>query len=307
MTINKTDKRYLVIVNPVGRGGKALERGTWLLNKFQSLGIDHEAFFTENTGHARELVSNWNNQVDTVVAVGGDGTINEVINGIVHSSYKDRKLAVLPGGTANDFARNMRIPDKEEKALKVILGEDDKAIDLMMVNDRYASVTMGIGLDAEIANLTYKSKRFRMLAYWYHGLSMLFRKMPASPLTIEIGGHRMSQDFLLILAGNAGDYGRYMNMIPQAIMDDGLLDLATADMMNRFKTLLLFFMSFGGLHTWARQFNFYTGKEMVIECRDDVYAQFDGEVVVFEKGKILDISVKPSALRVKVPPGREKE
>lgn len=301
------DKDYLVIVNPVGRGGKALERGTWLLNRFQSLGVSHEAFFTENTGHARELVSHWENPVDTVIAVGGDGTINEVINGIVNSEHRDRKLAVLPGGTANDFSRNMKIPDGEEKALKVILGEEEKTIDLMLVNDRYAAVTMGIGLDAEIANRTYKSKRFRMLAYWYHGLSTLFREVPVSPLTIDIGGRRLSHDFLLIVAGNAGDYGRYMNIIPNARMDDGMLDLATADMMNRFKALMLFFMSFGGWHTWARQFNFYTGREMVIECRDDVYAQFDGEVVVFEKGKLLDIKVEPAALRVKVPRSRRKE
>ncbi|MBN2169230.1 MAG: diacylglycerol kinase family lipid kinase [Actinobacteria bacterium] len=301
-----TDENYLVVVNPVGRGGKALERGTWLLNKLQHQGVSHEAVFTEKAGHARELVSSWVDPVDTVVAVGGDGTVNEVINGIIDSGHLDRKLAVLPSGTADDFARNMKIPDNREKALAAILGESDKTIDLMLVNDRYASVTVGIGLDAEIAHRTYRSKRFRLLAYWYHGLSMLFKPIPRSPLTIDIGEYHMRNDFLLIVAGNAGDYGRYMNMIPEARMDDGIINLVTADMMNQFKALLLFLLSFCAWHRWARELTFYSGTEMVIECMDDVYAQFDGEVVTYDKGSILDMKVEPLVLKVKVPEHKKR-
>lgn len=295
------EKNYLVVVNPVGRGGKALERGTWLLNKLQHMGVSHEAVFTEKGGHARELVSSWDGMVDTVIAVGGDGTVNEVINGIIDSGRSERKLAVLPSGTADDFARNMKMPDSREKALKVILGDAEKTIDLMLVNDRYASVTVGIGLDAEIAHRTYKSKRFRLLAYWYHGLSMLLKPIPRNPLTIDVGEYHLRNEYLLILAGNAGDYGRYMNMIPDARMDDGVINLITADMMNRFKALLLFLLSFAAWHRWARELTFYESKRIVIECLDDVFAQFDGEVVTYRKGDVLDMKVVPQVLKVKVP------
>jgi len=303
--VEQRDERYLVVVNPVGRGGHAQRQGIWLLNKLRRMGISHEALFTEKAGHAQELVANWVDVVDVVIAVGGDGTVNEVINGIMNSNQRGRRLAVFPSGTADDFARNMNIPLDKDDALKVLLGENEKTIDLMRVNDRYAGVTVGIGLDAEIAYRSYKSKHLRLLAYWYHGLSMMFGPMPRSKLKITVAGERLEGDYLLVVAGNAGSYGRYMKMMPQAEMDDGVINLATFDMMNRFKALLLFGMSTAGKHTWASQMNEYDARDMVIECVDDVYAQFDGEVSVFTKGTVLDMKVEPEAMTVRVPRTKE--
>lgn len=297
----ETDERYLVVVNPVGRGGHAQRQGIWLLNKLRRMGIEHEALFTEKAGHAQELVANWLPECDVVVAVGGDGTVNEVINGVMKSP-RNLKLAVFPSGTADDFARNMKIPLDRDDALKVLLGENERTIDLMLVNERYAGVTVGIGLDAEIAYRSYGSKHLRLLAYWYHGLSMLFKPMPRSKLSIDVAGDHQEGDFLLVVAGNAGSYGRYMKMMPRALMDDGSLDLVTFRLMNRFKTLLLFGMStMGGKHTWASQCAEYSSTEIDIECLGDVYAQFDGEVVIFPEGERLAMSVKPQAIAVKAP------
>ncbi|MHB8893649.1 MAG: diacylglycerol/lipid kinase family protein [Candidatus Geothermincolia bacterium] len=301
--MDKNDERYLVVVNPVGRGGHAQRQGIWLLNKLRKMGIEHEALFTEKAGHAQDLVANWVDVVDVVVAVGGDGTVNEVINGIMNSSQPGRRLAVFPSGTADDFARNMDIPRERDDALKVLLGDEEKTIDLMNVNGRYAGVTVGIGLDAEIAYRSYGSKHLRLLAYWYHGLAMLFQPMPRSNLLITVAGEKLEGDYLLVVAGNAGSYGRYMKMLPQAKMDDGVINLATFGMMNRFKALLLFGMSIGGKHTWASQMNEYDAKDIRIECMNDVYAQFDGEAQIFPQGEVLNMSVEPQAIRVRVPRG----
>lgn len=299
--VAQSDERYLVVVNPVGRGGHAQRQGIWLLNKMRRMGIEHEALFTEKAGHARELVANWVDVVDTVVAVGGDGTVNEVINGIMNSSQRGRRLAVFPSGTADDFARNMGIPRDRDKALKVLLGDRERTIDLMEVNGRFAGVTVGIGLDAEIAYRSYQSKRLRLLAYWYHGLSMLFLPVPRSPLAVTVGGERMEGDYLLVVAGNAGSYGRYMKMMPRAVMDDGVINLATFGMMSKWKALLLFGMSMAGWHTWARQMNEYDARELSIECLGDVYAQFDGEAIIFEEGEVLNMKVVPQAITVRAP------
>lgn len=305
----ESDERYLVVVNPVGRGGHAQRQGIWLLNKLRKAGIEHEALFTEKAGHAKDLVANWIDVVDVVdvvVAVGGDGTVNEVINGIMNSKEPGRKLAVFPSGTADDFARNMGIPLDRDDALKTLIGDSERTIDLMRVNDRFAGVTLGIGLDAEIAYRSYQSKHLRLLAYWYHGLSMLFRPMPRSKLAVTVAGERMEQDFLLVVAGNAGSYGRYMNMLPEAEMDDGVINLATFDMMSKGKTLLLFALSTAGKHTWASQMDEYDTREMVIECLDDVYAQFDGEVQVLPKGEVLKMTVESQAISVRVPRARKE-
>lgn len=297
----ETEERYLVVVNPVGRGGHAQRQGVWLLNRLRRMGIGHEALFTEKAGHAQELVSRWVHEVDVVVAVGGDGTVNEVINGIMDSEQKGRRLALFPSGTADDFARNMRIPRDRDDALKVMLGEQERTIDLMNVNGRFAGVTVGIGLDAEIAYRSYGSKHLRLLAYWLNGLAMLFKPIPQSKLRITVGEERLEGGFLLVVAGNAGSYGKYVKMMPRALMDDGILDLAVFLPMNRFKTLLLFGMSTMGRHTWARQMSEYRAERIVIECLDDVYAQFDGEVVIFPKGEVLEMTVEPNAMAVRAP------
>jgi YegS/Rv2252/BmrU family lipid kinase len=299
--MKKDGEKYLIVVNPVGRGGKAQEDGMWLIDRFRKLGINHEALFTEKLDHARELVSNWVEPVDVVVAVGGDGTINEVINGIMDSKKNNTSFALLPSGTADDFARNMKIPHDREKALKVILGEETRKIDLIKVNGKYAGLIFSIGLEAKIAHLICESKRFKLLAYWYHGLSMLFKRLPKSPLVIDIAGEHLHKEFILIVVCNANRYGRYMKTIPDACMDDGVINLATFDMMNRFKILLLFFLSMRGWNFWPRQMNSYRGESMRIECLDDVYGQFDGEVVMFNRGEVLNIKVEPLAIKVRSP------
>lgn len=298
----KKNEKYLVVVNPVGRGGLALRQGVWLLGRLRRMGIEHEALFTEKAGHAKELVARWGDEVDVVVAVGGDGTINEVINGIKESGQETRKLAVFPSGTADDFARNMKIPRDRDKALKVMTGEFEKRIDLMNVNGRYSAVTVGIGLDAEIAYRSYESKHLRLLAYWYHGLSMLFKPLPTPRLTLTLeSGESVTEEFLLVVVGNAGSYGRYMNMLPDAKMDDGLLNMVAFTPLNRFKGLMLFALSTMGKHTWAREMRGYTAERFKIECHEDVYAQFDGEVVIFPRNEILDMKVEHMALTVRVP------
>jgi diacylglycerol kinase (ATP) len=297
----ETEERYLIVVNPVGRGGYAQRQGVWLLNKLRRMGIEHEALFTEKAGHAQELIATWSEPVDVIVAVGGDGTINEVINGIMSSGQRARKLAVFPSGTADDFVRNMKIPRDREEALKVILGEYERTIDLMRVNERFAAVTVGMGLDAEIAHRAYRSKRMRLYAYWYHGLGMLLRPFPRLSLVVDIGEEHLEGEYLLVVAGNAGSYGRYMKMMPGASMDDGELDVAVFLPMLKLKGLLLFALSTIGKHTWASEMNLYSAREITIECLDDVYAQFDGEVVVFPRGERLKMKVEPLAISVRVP------
>lgn len=302
----RTGEKYLVVVNPVGRGGYALRQGVWLLNRLRKMGIEHEALFTEKEGHAQELVARWGDRVDVVVAVGGDGTVNEVINGIMNSAQKDRTLAILPSGTADDFARNLGIPQDKDRALKVMLGNYEKPTDLMKVNQRYAGVTVGIGLDAEIAYRSYKSKRFRKLAYWYHGLAMIFRPLPTSSLAVTIGyeSDKFEGDYLLLVAGNAGHYARYMKMMPEANMDDGILNMAVFHTMNRFKAIMLFALTFIGSHTWAREMRQYRSPRFLVECRGDVYIQFDGEAMKLASGDSMDMCVERAALNVRVPKSR---
>jgi diacylglycerol kinase (ATP) len=310
MPKDKEDRRYLVIVNPVSRGGKAQEEGIWLLNRLKRHGVDYEALFTERAGHAEEIVVKWAEDFDVVVSVSGDGTTNEIINGIMKVPSAELKLAMFPAGTADDFAHNMGYERKDkEKALKTILGETCRTIDLIRYDDRYAAVTFGLGVDSEIADGAYRWKRFRIPAYFYSGLRIcFFEERKRYHVRFDYEGQTFDDWVLISILCNAPLFGRYIKIHPEAKMNDGLLGLTIGrEMPNVYGLVLFGFACLGGRHGFSRKVSYHEVREMRIECKSDTYAQIDGEVFKFDEGKVINLSVVPQALRVLVPPESIKD
>jgi diacylglycerol kinase (ATP) len=297
-------KRYLVIVNPVSRGGKAQQEGMWLLNKLKRLDVDYEALFTERAGHAEEMVQKWAEDFDVVVSVSGDGTANEIINGIMRAPAADLKLAMFPAGTADDFASNMGYDRKDkEKALKTILGQTYRTIDLIRYDDRYAAVSFGLGIDSEIADGAYKWKKFRIPAYFYSGLKKcFFNRRKRYHVRFDYEGQTFDDWVLISILCNAPLFGRYIKINPEAKMNDGLLGLTIGrEMPNVYGLLLFAFACMGGRHGFSRKVSFHQVRQMRVECKTDTYAQIDGEVYKFDAGRVINLSVVPQALKVLVP------
>jgi diacylglycerol kinase (ATP) len=298
------DRRYLVIVNPISRGGKAQEEGIWLLNRLKKAGVDYEFLFTERAGHAEEMVVKWAEDFDVVVSVSGDGTTNEIINGIMKVPSAELKLAMFPAGTADDFARNMGYDRKDkEQALRTILGDTCRTIDLIRYDDRYAAVTWGLGVDSEIADGAYKWKRFRIPAYFYSGLrKCFFEERKKYHVRFDYEGQTFDDWVLISILCNAPLFGRYIKIHPDAKMNDGLLGLTIGREMPNFYGLVLFaFACMNGRHGFSRLVSYHQVRSMRVECKSDTYAQIDGEVFRFDSGKIINISVVPQALKVLVP------
>jgi len=298
------DKRYLVIVNPVSRGGKAQEEGIWLLNRLKKAGVDYEFLFTERAGHAEEMVVKWAEDFDVVVSVSGDGTTNEIINGIMKVPSADLRLAMFPAGTADDFACNMGYDRKDkEQALEAILGNTCRTIDLIRYDDHYAAVTWGLGVDSEIADGAYKWKRFRIPAYFYSGLKKcFFEERKKYDVRFDYEGQIFEGKVLISILCNAPVFGRYIRINPNARMNDGLLDLTVGrEMPNVYGLVLFAFACLGGGHGFSKLVSYHQVREMRVECRSDTYAQIDGEVYKFEAGKIINLSVVRGALKVLVP------
>ncbi len=298
-------KRYLVIVNPVSRGGKAQEEGIWLLNRLKRASVEYEALFTERAGHAEEMVVKWAEDFDVVVSVSGDGTTNEIINGIMKVPSSRLKLAMFPAGTADDFACNMGYDRKDkEQALRAILGDACRTIDLIRYDDRYAAVSFGLGVDSEIAEGAYKWKRFRIPAYFYSGLRICFFEDRRRYRVRFDYDDQIFDDWVLIaILCNAPLFGRYIKIHPEAKMNDGVLGLTIGrEMPNVYGLVLFFFACLGGRHGFSRKVSFHQVRRMRVECKTDTFAQIDGEVYRFEAGKVIELSVVPRCLRVLVPP-----
>ncbi|MHB8893650.1 MAG: diacylglycerol/lipid kinase family protein [Candidatus Geothermincolia bacterium] len=294
---------YLVICNPVSRGGKALKEAVWLLKHLSRLGVHHEAFFTDYPGHARNIVKRWLDRVDVVVAVGGDGTVNEVVNGMMDVAGQDKTFAVFPAGTADDFCHNVGIGRDRAFALQVLLTDHNRRMDLIKYNDNYAAVTVGLGVDAEIAYRTLSHKRVRIPAYFAVGVRIVFKERFRNStrlVRIESDNGVIDGRFLITVFGNAPLFARYVWWMPDAIMDDGLINMSALRPMPPARAWYLLMRCTNRDYRSAKVIKDASSR-FSVTLHEETYVQVDGEVYKYNAGDALELSVAPKALKVRVP------
>jgi YegS/Rv2252/BmrU family lipid kinase len=217
-------RKVFVIVNPVSGGWRPANTLGAVTAAFQQSGLDHEIVETKKSGDATRIAALVDDRVfDTVVAAGGDGTINEVVNGI---RGRRLKLGVIPVGTINVLARELNIPLQVPAAVAVIKAGRVRAIDLGKADDRIFILMAGIGFDAyTIYKTDLKIKKyFRGLAYIFAAAHALLHH-PSKRITLEINGHRRKRTGFFLLVSNSSLYGGRFPIVPGAKIDDGLFDV----------------------------------------------------------------------------------
>ncbi len=297
------NQTYLVICNPVSRGGKAMKEAIWLLKHLSRLGVRHEAFFTDYPGHARKIVNRWMERVDVVVAVGGDGTVGEVVNGMMDIGAEDTTLAVFPAGTADDYCHNVGIGRERARALEILLTDHTRRMDLIKCTEKYAAVTLGVGVDAEIAYRTLSHKRIRLPAYFSVGINIVFKeRMRKSPrrMRIETDNGTMDERFLIAVFGNAPLYARFVWWMPEAVMDDGLLDMSALLPLSPVPAWYMLMRS-ANRDFRSEKILREASSRFDVHLYEESFVQMDGEVYKYNAGEDLDISVAHKALSVRVP------
>jgi len=222
--------RICVIFNPVAKGNKARH----FRDKLDDIGRHASLKLTRGVGDARVLAAEAVREgFEIVVAAGGDGTLNEVLNGIgdVPNGFEQARLGVLPLGTVNVFARELRIRRTLEAAWPIILRGREALIDLPYADykvdgtsqRRWFAQLAGSGLDARAIELVdwNLKKKFGPLAYVYAGLKAIIEKKPV--LTASTEGAKLEGE--LVLIGNGRLYGGDFATCDKALMDDGKLDV----------------------------------------------------------------------------------
>jgi diacylglycerol kinase (ATP) len=280
-----------------------MKEAVWLLKHLSRLGVRHEAFFTDYPGHARKIVKRWMERVDVVVAVGGDGTVNEVVNGMMDVPDQDKTFAVFPAGTADDFCHNVGIGRERVPALEVLLTDHDRRMDLIVHNGSYAAVGFGIGVDGEIAYKTLSHKRVRIPAYVAVGLRIVFKERFRNSnkrLRIDTGDKVYDEKFLIAVFGNAPLYARFVWWMPEARMDDGLIDMSALRPMSPIPAWYLLMRSANREYRSDKILR-VAAEEFTIELMEEAYVQVDGEVYKYKQGEVVHLSVARKALRVRVP------
>jgi YegS/Rv2252/BmrU family lipid kinase len=268
----------------------------------QEHGWQAELKLTSAAGDARRLAREAVEQkVDVVVAVGGDGTINEIIQELAGS---ETALGVLPSGTVNVWAREVGIPLDNTGAREVLLQGQTRRIDLGKIGERYFQLMVGIGLDGEVTHAVEKkpAKRLGALGYWLVGawLGLGYRGFA---ITMYVDKRRVKTHALQVIIGNTQLYGGAIKYTWQAQCDDGLLDICIVrrqSMHRRPLVLLDFLLHREQRRQWVR---YEKCTQVKVRTRHPVAIQIDGDPMGYtaQGYPATTISIVPRALKVLVP------
>lgn len=244
------------------------------------------------------------NEVDLVVAVGGDGTVNEVINGLIRGNHKT-PLAILPAGTTNDFATFMNMPQSVNKFCDMIRRFNSTYIDVGKVGAQYFVNVASAGILADIPiNVSTKAKTMLgQMAYYIEAAKQLTESPKLRTISVKISSkeHIIQEDILLFTISNSKSVGGFSLAAPNASVSDGLLDVLVIHKQNLLELVPLFIQIKNGTHVKNPSVSYFQTNEVIIESfnNDPVSVDIDGE-----KGDPLPatIQIVPHAIQLIIPP-----
>lgn len=270
--------KILFILNPIAGGGKARELEEMIREEMMERGLDYSLKLTQAPNDATRLAEEGVREgYDLIVAVGGDGTLNEIAKAILG---RDVSLGMLPGGTGNDMARTLDLSLDPKEALDNILDHQKKTIDVGYVNGELFLNIASTGLDSAVVEgaKKYKEKYQGSTAYSISMLESLF-KFRKKPMKIEIDGQLIEEEIYLVAVGNGKTYGGGFKILPMAKLDDGYFHICVVKKLMKPLLLILFPSILFGKHTiFKRYVSVYKAKEVNIITDAELYLNVDGEI-----------------------------
>jgi diacylglycerol kinase (ATP) len=289
-------KKIGFIINPIS-GGINKQHFPALIGRYLDRNqFEVEINFTRSAEHNLELAQEMaERKKDVVVAVGGDGTINNVAKYLVNTGIL---FGIIPQGSGNGLARHLRIPMNERKALKVINKLHRKNIDAGLANNVFFINVAGAGFDAHVSWMFANAPKRGFWSYTKITLNEFAQYKPL-PYELQIDGHSITKEAFIICVANGSQYGNNAYIAPQANLDDGQFDISV---MKPFK---LHQMPVIGIEMFAKRYgnskyvDSLRGKSILIKRPDAGVFNIDGEPMMMEKD--IRIDILPEALKVIVP------
>ena len=301
--------RIKVIVNPCAGKGYAGKISPLIHKHLTDLGADFGLVHTTAPGEAITLARQAvEDGFDTVVAVGGDGTSHQVVNGLMIQAKGGiaGTLGCIPAGSGNDFAVMNGAPTDLEAACKLIVEGATRVIDVGQVSidgriNRYFDNVMGVGFDGLVTMECRKAKHLRGMAlYLPVVLKTIFVSMRPPRATIIHDGETLRKTILMVCVANGPREGGGFLVAPNARCDDGLFDLLIAETMPKLSMLAMVPRFMKGTHLGHRLIEVKHSKHVVISSEDPLYAHVDGEILCDEAHHI-ETWLIPGSLRMIAP------
>lgn len=279
-------KKLQIIVNPIsGRGSKNKVLST--INSH----IDRKKYnvkicFAEYVGHATALAEEAvKGGVEVVVAVGGDGTVNEVARALIHTSTA---LGIIPCGSGNGLARHLHIPMNIRKAVEIINVGSIETIDTLTVNGRPCFCTAGVGYDAHISAEYAKEQSRGLQTYVRKAVGEWFKYSPQEYI-IETDNQIIKRKAVAVTCANANQWGNEFHVAPKASLKDGLIDITIIHPIKFFHALAMPFQILGYSFDRNPDVECLKTEHLLIRHIGPFMIHIDGEPVVAENNMRVEI------------------
>lgn len=300
-----THHHFTFIVNPVAGRGKAKHLAEKLSEHLKNNSVPHTILSTERPGHGTELAREASKISDYVVAVGGDGTVNEVASGVINTQAT---LAVLSEGSGNDFARLVNAPSKIEHTIEVILSSTKAKFDagkatITMedgsVTERYFFNSLGAGFDAAVAHRVANISWLRGIPLYLTALVQTLIGYQPHRFSVSSQPYSNQNDFFLVCVGNGVWEGGGFKVTPNAVPDDGKFQVCCVRGKSVPEVLPCLPLTMTGGHVKRKNVDIFDTDSIAIECEKPFPVHGDGEIFGMNV-KRVEISLVPQCLNVAI-------
>lgn len=277
--------KYFFIVNPKSGKVNKNELENNIREACIKREIPYEIMYTKKAGDAKGLASKIKDEECVIFSVGGDGNLNEVLNGIVSSERKI--LGNIPAGSGNDFDKTL----KQQQSGMI-------NIDLGRINNRYFVNVACLGLDADVANnlVRVRNKKWIPVGQRYNAsLVYTYFKYKFKKLKITMGQTQVENECTILAIGNGQYYGGGFRIAPHALLDDGMFDIYFVEKMSKSQIIPLFLRLLREKHESAPKVKRYTEKKIVVDAEELCTFNVDGETMCSNH---FEIEIFPNKLKV---------
>ena len=296
---------FTFIVNPVAGRGKAKHFAVRLRKFCDHASVPHEILTTEYPGHGTELAREASKKNDYVVAVGGDGTVNEVASGLVGTPAT---LAVLSEGSGNDFARLVNAPSRIDHFFEKVFGSRKTQFDVGRSrithadgrqNERYFFNSLGLGFDAAVAKHVAQISWLRGIPLYATALVQTLIGYRPHRFRVESAAYTKSSEYFLVCIGNGTWEGGGFKVTPGALPDDGEFQVCCVRGTSVLQVLPILPFTLTGAHITKKIVDVFNTSSIVVDCQEPFPVHGDGEIFG-ETIKKMEVTLLPKGLNVVV-------